>query len=930
MMRKLTLLLVLSVVMGLFLCVPASLAGTGEGLVRGGEAGAVSAASHILPQVGTDAVISGVARDDQGTAISGVLVVAEDAATHAETASATTDGAGSYSLAVPAGTYDLKATPPDGSGLGGTAAYTGIEAAGDMALDVVFVPTELVTFSGRLLDRDGDPIPGQSVTLKREPFGKTGITGDDGDFSIMVPPGEYSLEVTSGFFYVPPDVPTTYQLAAGGTIDLTSDTSMDITLSEVYLTGTVQDSTGTPVPEVQLYIGGSTTFGTFSGTFASFAVSDESGNFAVVVSPSTLAIEAMPPDASACTKASVNLGVLSDTSTTVTLGDAVTFSGTLTDRDGDPVPNQTINLNKADFSNSGNTTEEGTFSFKVVQGSYSLEITNGLFLGAPNAPTSYNLVKAGAVSLSGDESMGLSLNEVYLTGTVVGPTGTPVPDVQLHISGSCAWGDLSGTFESLTNSDASGNYTAVIFPSSSITIEATPQDGSGYGYTRIEGISVPGDQALDVTLIDAVTFSGTLLDRDGDPVPNQTILLSRPPVVKMDSTDGEGHFSIEVAPGDYSLEVMSGFLLSAPNVPPSYGLARGESVYIFQDTSMNISVSEAYVTGKVLDPLGNPIAGVDMHVSGSGTWGELSGRFDSYATSDEQGEFSCVVFTSSATMEVTPPVASGYGPSQVVDLGAGVDKSLLVVLTEFTDDTPPETVDDLVVTGAYGESASLQWTAPGDNGSYGQATGYDVRYATSPIDEGNWAAATQCTGEPAPKAAGQLESFIASGLSPSTTYYFALKAVDEESNWSALSNVAEATTQEYINLTITSVTPNNAIQFSWWVDLEVTGTGFQPGATVKLQMGTDIIDTSSVNVVSENTITCSVLILAQSPGAYDVVVTNPGGKEARLFFAFSVGINCGQGSGTGMLVFGLTMGLISLAGSSGLKRRRRIRRKRSL
>jgi len=924
MMRKLTLLLVLSVVMGLFLCVPASLAGTGEGSARGGEA-AVSAAAGILPQIGADPVISGVARDDQNAAVSGVLVVAEDAATHVQVASDTTDAAGSYSLAVPAGTYDVVATPPGGSAV----TYAGIDASGDVALDIIFVPTDLVTLTGRLLDRDGDPIPNQSVTLSREPFGKTGITDDGGDFSITVPPGEYSLVVNNGLFFVPSNVPTTYQLT-GGTIDLAGDTSMDITLSEVYLTGTVQDSAGTPVADVPLYIDGSTAFGAFSGTFASYVTSDSSGNFAAVVYPSTLAIEATPPDASVYTRTKVSLSVASDTSTTVTLGDAVNFSGTLTDRDGDPVPNQTVHLDKADFSGSGNTAEDGTFSFKVVQGSYTLTVTNGLFFGAPNAPTNYSLVKAGAVSLSGDATMDLSLNEAYVTGTVVDGTGTPVPNVQLHINGSCAWSDLSGTFDSYATSDAAGNYTAVVFPSSSVTVEATPPDASGYGYTRVEGIGVPGDRTLGVTLSDAVTFSGQLLDRDGDPVPFQTILLSRPPVTKTASTDGAGAFSIEVAPGAYSLEVMSGFVFSAPNAPPSYVLARGESVYIMQDTSMYISLSEAYMAGKVVDSAGNPVAGADIRMAGSGTWGELSGGFDSRAASDAQGNFNCIVFSSSLSMEVTPSVASGYGPSQVVDLDAGGDKKLLVVLAETSDDTPPAAVDDLAVAGAYDESAALQWIAPGDDGAYGQAAEYDIRYATSPIDEGNWAAATQCTGEPAPKLAGQAESFLVSGLSPSTTYYFALKTADESSNWSALSNVVEATTQGYINLSVTSITPNNAIQFSWFVDLEISGTGFQSGAKVQLQMGTDAIDAGSVNVVSGDTITCSVLILAQSPGLYDVVVINPDGKEARLFFAFSIGINCGTGGGTGVLVFGLTMGLLSLAGSSGLRRRRRIKRKRSL
>ena len=44
------------------------------------------------------------------------------------------------------------------------------------------------------------------------------------------------------------------------------------------------------------------------------------------------------------------------------------------------------------------------------------------------------------------------------------------------------------------------------------------------------------------------------------------------------------------------------------------------------------------------------------------------------------------------------------------------------------------------------------------------------------------------TGESAPKSAGQPETLTVTGLTPSTTYYFALKIADEIPNWSALSN----------------------------------------------------------------------------------------------------------------------------------------------
>lgn len=110
------------------------------------------------------------------------------------------------------------------------------------------------------------------------------------------------------------------------------------------------------------------------------------------------------------------------------------------------------------------------------------------------------------------------------------------------------------------------------------------------------------------------------------------------------------------------------------------------------------------------------------------------------------------------------------------------------------DVTAPAAIANLAAGSATSGSLQLTWTAPGDDGNTGTATGYDIRYSTSAITAGNWASATQATGEPAPAAAGTNQSFTVTGLSASTTYYFAMKTLDEASNASGLSNAASGTT----------------------------------------------------------------------------------------------------------------------------------------
>ncbi|NOT32618.1 MAG: hypothetical protein HOP12_00435 [Candidatus Eisenbacteria bacterium] len=86
-------------------------------------------------------------------------------------------------------------------------------------------------------------------------------------------------------------------------------------------------------------------------------------------------------------------------------------------------------------------------------------------------------------------------------------------------------------------------------------------------------------------------------------------------------------------------------------------------------------------------------------------------------------------------------------------------------------------------------SVTLAWTSPGDDANVGTATTYDVRMSTAPISAGNFDAATALGGLPTPLSAGTRQTARVSGLTRGTTYYFAIKTVDDVGNWSGISNV---------------------------------------------------------------------------------------------------------------------------------------------
>ena len=110
-------------------------------------------------------------------------------------------------------------------------------------------------------------------------------------------------------------------------------------------------------------------------------------------------------------------------------------------------------------------------------------------------------------------------------------------------------------------------------------------------------------------------------------------------------------------------------------------------------------------------------------------------------------------------------------------------------------------------------SLTFHWTAPGDDGTQGRATLYDLRWSTAVITPANFASATPLSGLPAPSVAGAQESFTAVGLQAGPLY-FALKTKDDAGNWSALSNVmfwtGQTTDAPPATITFSSSWPNPA------------------------------------------------------------------------------------------------------------------------
>lgn len=162
--------------------------------------------------------------------------------------------------------------------------------------------------------------------------------------------------------------------------------------------------------------------------------------------------------------------------------------------------------------------------------------------------------------------------------------------------------------------------------------------------------------------------------------------------------------------------------------------------------------------------------------------------------------------------------------------------NVVVATVGLLDIVPPAAVTTLAISTLSDTTATLTWSAPGDDSLSGVAAQYDLRYSESLITPGSFAAATLTSGEPAPASPGTLQGFTVTGLAASHTYYFALKTADEVPNWSGLSNVASGSTlppappdtippAAIADLTVSSAGPGSAT-LEWTVPGDDGGTGW--------------------------------------------------------------------------------------------------------
>jgi len=131
--------------------------------------------------------------------------------------------------------------------------------------------------------------------------------------------------------------------------------------------------------------------------------------------------------------------------------------------------------------------------------------------------------------------------------------------------------------------------------------------------------------------------------------------------------------------------------------------------------------------------------------------------------------------------------------------------NVATIKTIAQDLVAPAQITDLKIFGLDSYTVSFEWTAPGDDGNTGKIVGYEIKLSNLAITAENWDEIPNLIHPIEILQAGEKQTIKLLTLNPEKTYYIAIKAFDEEPNFSAISNIVTFATPTFVYKTLFSM-----------------------------------------------------------------------------------------------------------------------------
>ena len=426
-----------------------------------------------------------------------------------------TDGTGTYSVAVPPGTY-LIDTKPEKCTLLVAQESAPVTVAADMTLPRVNLAGGVLV-KGMVTDTRGTPVSEANTNyFHSDPVTNKLVqvlTWDDhtdatGAYSAVIPASDtYTID------YFPPLTtgcpPVTQRLVAvrvaGVGINNNPPPLPTVQFPDGFLvTGRSITVARAPIANVDLtfFLAGSATNKLFVGHHHT----DSAGNFAVVVVPGNYDVRFEPATTNLAAKRLFGVGVSGDRNLgDVLLEQGFVVSGQVTDSLGLPV--DTADLSFFDVYTGlksetphDNTDASGNYSVVVPPRTYNVN-----FIPPPGTPLATVRVPNVVITASRSGFNAVLPGAFAVSGFVRNSSAQIVPAVDLNFYVS---GTTTRQIVSLDNTDATGFYSVFVPPGTYDIVFTPPVTMSGLAMARVNGVAVQSDVGLPDVILGQALLPG--------------------------------------------------------------------------------------------------------------------------------------------------------------------------------------------------------------------------------------------------------------------------------------------------------------------------------------------------------------------------------------------------------------------------------------
>ncbi|MGE5339894.1 MAG: hypothetical protein ACM3SY_00280 [Candidatus Omnitrophota bacterium] len=500
--------------------------------------------------------ISGVIKDPNGNPIPDVVMIGLPENTK-------TDATGRYTATVPCG-WSGTVTPTH-------ACYTFVQPSTSYSNVMTNYTTNYTgtiinyTISGVIKDASGTPIPDVvMIGLPGNP--KTDLLGR---YARQVPCGWTGSVTPTKPCYVFDFPSTSYE-------NVTSNitTGYVATIHTYTISGTITDSSGTPIPDVVMNGLPENTKTDASGKYTATVPCGWSGT----VTPTKTCYTFTPPSRSYTNVTSYKAG-----EDYVAVLIPYTISGVIKDQNGNPIPDVVM----IGLPENTKTDATGKYTATVPCGwTGTVTPTKTCYTFTPPSTSYTNVTANQTTDYTGKVIM------IIISIIIKDPNGNPIPDVNLNGLTGSAKTDLSGSY----NAQVPCGWSGTVTPTKTCYTFVPPF----ISYTNLTS-----NQTANFTgTIIPYTISGTIKDSNGNPIPD-VVMIGLPGNPKTDAT---GKYSATVPCG------WSGTVTPSKTcytfTPPSTSYT---NVTANQITNYTGTIRYYTISGIITDPSGTPIPDVVLN-----------------------------------------------------------------------------------------------------------------------------------------------------------------------------------------------------------------------------------------------------------------------------------------------------------------------------